>query len=78
MAPADALWRLPITRPEAWSPPPFDDPVEIKDVPSESADAGAAPAPRIESSEDDADMFPVLRDLPEDSDPDDESSSGAA
>jgi diguanylate cyclase (GGDEF)-like protein len=75
VVPEDALWRLPITRPEAWSPPAIEELIEIEEVSSENADTDTAPAPQDDYSEDDADMFPVLRDLPENMDSDDSSGS---
>jgi len=60
LAHPDALWRLPITRPESWSPPPPD---EIPTMPSRAR------------TEDDEGDLPVLRDVSEDPPPEDEPGS---
>lgn len=74
VTPSDALWRLPITRPESWSPPAFEEPPEKENV--ALADAGTDVNVGAGAREDDADMYPVLRDLPEDAYSEDESGSG--
>jgi diguanylate cyclase (GGDEF)-like protein len=54
----DASWRLPITRPQSWSPPLHADPI--------------ATGIRAKADDSPEDLFPVLRDLPEKPPPTDE------
>jgi diguanylate cyclase (GGDEF)-like protein len=52
---SDAPWRLPITHPESWSPPP----------PREERNVSARPA-RWATEDEAGDLLPVLRDMPDD------------
>ena len=52
---SDAPWRLPLTRPESWSPPSSR---EVKDV-------SARPVHKVEEDRGE-DLLPVLRDMPDD------------
>jgi diguanylate cyclase (GGDEF)-like protein len=52
---SDAPWRLPITRPESWSPPPRREAVDVSARPVREAEEDGA-----------EDLLPVLRDIPDD------------